>query len=140
MAGHVMVRTRKQIAALPWRRKKGGLEVLLVTSRETKRWVIPKGWPMDHLVDSNAARREAYEEAGVEGHVTRDAMGAFDYVKILRDGSAQPCRVKVYALEVTELLRRWPEKNERKRQWFSVDDAAWNVDEPGLKEIIRTLA
>ena len=74
-------RTLQQVAALCWRRRKGTVEVLLVTSRETRRWVIPKGWPMDGLADYNAARREAFEEAGVEGHMRREPLGTFFYEK-----------------------------------------------------------
>ncbi len=115
------------------------MEVLLVTSRETRRWVIPKGWPMDHLIDSNAAKMEAFEEAGVDGHVKREAVGTYDYEKRLITGDMVACRVSVFALQVTEEHKKWPEKRERKRQWFKPHEAAWEVDEPGLKEILRSL-
>jgi 8-oxo-dGTP pyrophosphatase MutT (NUDIX family) len=128
-------RARKQVAALPWRRRKGHLDVMLITSRETKRWVIPKGWPMDHLTNSNAAKREAYEEAGVTGRISRRALGVFDYVKLTEDG-AFPVRATVYALEVADELATWPEKKERKRRWFSVEEAAERVDEDGLKALL----
>jgi hypothetical protein len=71
----------QQVAALCWRKRKDGVEVMLVTSRETRRWVIPKGWPMEGLTDYNAARREALEEAGVEGHMKREPVGQFFYEK-----------------------------------------------------------
>ncbi len=132
-----MPKLNKQIAALPWRTKKGDIEILLITSRETKRWVIPKGWPMDHLIDSNAAKREAFEEAGIDGHIRREAVGHFDYTKILKNGDAVETRVTVYPLEVTEVLKSWPEKRQRKREWFSIEDAVWHVAEAGLKDIIR---
>ncbi len=132
-----MSQLQKQIAALPWRKRKDRVEFLLVTSRETRRWVIPKGWPMDHLADFNAARLEAFEEAGVRGHVRRVALGSYDYDKRMKDGSINRCRVHVHALEVTESEKKWPEKNERKREWFPREDAAWHVDEQGLKDIIR---
>jgi 8-oxo-dGTP pyrophosphatase MutT (NUDIX family) len=133
----MMVRIRKQIAALPWRRKKDRVQILLVTSRETRRWVIPKGWPMEHLIDSNAAKLEALEEAGVDGHVKRASVGTYNYEKRLASGDVVTCRVAVFALEVVDQLKKWPEKAERKRQWFDVNDAAWEVDEAGLKVIIR---
>ncbi len=135
-----MLRPKKQIAALPWRAKKGRIEILLITSRETKRWVIPKGWPMDGLKDYSAARREADEEAGVVGHMKRAPIGTYRYDKRLNDGSLQPCNVHVFALEVTEKRRTWKEKGQRTRSWFAVDDAIWHVDEDGLKDIIRTFA
>jgi 8-oxo-dGTP pyrophosphatase MutT (NUDIX family) len=130
---------KKQIGALPWRKKKGRIQVLLVTSRETKRWVIPKGWPEAHLMDFNAARQEAFEEAGVAGHMHKMPVGHYEYDKRLDDGSLLPCRVFVYSLEVTEKFDKWPERRQRKREWFELDDAAAQVDETGLKEIIGRL-
>lgn len=129
-----------QIGALCWRLKRQGPEILLVTSRETKRWVIPKGWPMPHLVHSNAAKQEAYEEAGVLGRVRRKPLGTFSYDKIRPDGSAQPCKVLVFALEYQEKAERWPERKERKREWFSAEVAAKKVNEPGLKTLIKLFA
>jgi 8-oxo-dGTP pyrophosphatase MutT (NUDIX family) len=131
----------QQVAALPWRRKKNGaIEVLLITSRETKRWVIPKGWPMDGLKDYNAARQEAYEEAGVEGHMSRIALGTFAYDKRFKAGSLKPIGVTVYSLEVEKLLRSWPEKKQRQRKWFSSEDAAKLVHEPELKTLIAAFS
>jgi 8-oxo-dGTP pyrophosphatase MutT (NUDIX family) len=124
----------KQVAALCWRKKKKKREVLLITSRETRRWVIPKGWPMDGLKDFNAAKTEAYEEAGVTGRVTRKPLGKFLYDKIRRDSTTR-VTVTVYGLEVHDMLKSWPEKSERKRTWFSFEEAAKLVDEAGLKAI-----
>jgi 8-oxo-dGTP pyrophosphatase MutT (NUDIX family) len=132
-----MVRFRKQIGALPWRRRKDEIEILLITSRETKRWVIPKGWPMPELSDSNAARREAFEEAGVAGRVRRTSVGSYTYDKRLDDGGTLACRVHVFPLLVVEKHKTWPEQEERKRQWFERSEAAFLVDEPGLQELIR---
>jgi 8-oxo-dGTP pyrophosphatase MutT (NUDIX family) len=131
-----MVPPKKQIAALPWRRKKDRIEILLITSRETKRWVIPKGWPMDHLLDYNAARQEALEEAGVKGHVQRDPIGFYDYDKRLKDGTVQPCRVCVFALEVNTKHSQWREREQRKREWFTSKEAILKIGEPGLQSII----
>jgi 8-oxo-dGTP pyrophosphatase MutT (NUDIX family) len=131
-------RPRKQIGALPWRKKKGRVEVLLITSRETRRWVIPKGWPMDGLADFSAAKLEAYEEAGVDGRIRRKAIGSYLYDKQMDESVAVRCRVHVYLLGVTEEHRKWPEKGERKRQWFAIDEAALLVDEPDLSELIRS--
>ena len=66
-----------QVAALPVKGKPGKYRVLLVTSRETRRWIIPKGWPMKGRKDHEAAAQEALEEAGVTGHVHKHPMGAY---------------------------------------------------------------
>jgi 8-oxo-dGTP pyrophosphatase MutT (NUDIX family) len=134
------VRRKKQVAALCWRRNKGAVEILLVTSRETKRWVTPKGWPLPGLKDFTAARREAFEEAGVEGRIRTRPIGRYDYDKRLPDGDVQPCRVTVFALEVAKEKKSWPEKHERKRKWFVTKVAAKKVDEPGLKAIVSSFA
>ena len=130
---------RVQCAALPYR---GGadLEILLVTSRETGRWVIPKGWPMKGRTRREAAAIEAMEEAGVEGRMIRKAVGAYDYLKVLRSGDSQPCRVTVYAVEVTIQHDTWREQDQRSSQWFVWDAAAAAVHEPGLARLIRRFA
>ena len=131
-------RPARQVAALCFRKGKGRVEVLLITSRQTKRWVIPKGWPMPPLKDYNAARREAFEEAGVEGHMLRKKFGSFSYAKLrLKDSLA--IRVDVYLLEVDREKKAWPEMGERKRRWFGVDEAAHRVQEPQLRKLIRSL-
>jgi 8-oxo-dGTP pyrophosphatase MutT (NUDIX family) len=128
-----------QVGALPWRRRRGRIEVLLITSRETRRWVIPKGWPMPHLIDSNAAKQEAFEEAGVSGRVRRKPIGRYLYDKVRRDGTRQRCQITVYALAVDAQWARWPERNERTRSWFTAREAAKRVQEPGLKAILARL-
>ena len=127
----------QQIAALCWRKRKGAVEVLLVTSRETRRWVIPKGWPMEGLAEFNAARREAFEEAGVEGRMRREPIGQYFYEKRGKKETL-PVNVTVYALEVVKKLKSWPEAKERERSWFSPHDAMLRVAEPGLKDILST--
>ena len=129
----------QQIAALPFRKRRGQVEVLLITSRETKRWVIPKGWPMAGLKDFTSAKREALEEAGVTGRISKTAMGIFDYEKRLKAGETMNCSVVVFPLRVKQLLRNWKEKSERSRSWFSVDEAVKRVQEPALRTIIQTL-
>jgi 8-oxo-dGTP pyrophosphatase MutT (NUDIX family) len=128
-----------QVAALPYRKRSGQSEVLLITSRETRRWVIPKGWPMEGYTDYNAAKREAFEEAGVEGRVGTRAIGQFDYHKRMKDSEERLCCVDIYLLRVDALSRNWPEKHQRKREWFSVEKAAELVDEAGLKVAILGL-
>lgn len=131
----------KQIAALPMRRDdRGRLRVLLVTSRDTGRWVVPKGWPMDDRDPWEAAAIEALEEAGVEGAVTPAPVGTYDYDKRLDDGSPLPCEVTLYPLRVKRLRDHWKERAERKRRWFNPLKAASLVDEPQLRKILKKLA
>lgn len=128
---------RLQYAALCWREGASGVEVLLITSRDTGRWVIPKGWPMQGLSPENAAAREAWEEAGVEGVVSPVSLGRFGYLKEMAANPAVPCAVAVYGLRVENLARKFPEKAERKRQWFRPDEAATLVREPELASLIQ---
>lgn len=130
----------RQIAALPWRLRGGQVEVLLVTSRETKRWVIAKGNLMADLSDHLAAAQEAYEEAGVQGDISPTAMGSYIYDKRFKDGRSVPCVVDVYPLEVLIQLGSWPELHQRTRQWMSAEEAASSVDEPDLAALILSFA
>ena len=136
-----MARARaNQVAALPWRKRGERIEILLITSRETQRWVIPKGWPMANLAAFNAAKREAFEEAGVDGRVRRTAIGRYTYSKRAADGSRQACLVTVYALNVLQQHRAWPERGQRRRFWFTAAEAAGKVQEATLRAIIRAFA
>lgn len=130
---------RRQVAALPLRRaKNGGVEILLVTSRDTGRWIIPKGWPSKRGKDHKAAAREAKQEAGVEGKITQKAFGSYRYVK--RElGEGSPIDVTVFLLAVRKKSKRWPERRERRRAWFDVLDAAGKISEPELSLLIGTL-
>jgi 8-oxo-dGTP pyrophosphatase MutT (NUDIX family) len=127
-----------QVAALPFRIKNGRVEVLLVTSRETKRWLIPKGWPIKGKKPHKAAALEAREEAGVKGEVDDKPLGHYKYWK-RRAAHFDLCRVNVYPLEVSKQLRSWREKGQRDAQWFEVEEAAHQVLEPALAELIRSL-
>lgn len=129
----------QQYAALPWRQAEG-FEILLITSRETRRWVIPKGWPMPGHSAAESAAQEAYEEAGVRGEMSAPAIGHYGYRKRLRGGAKKRFRVDVFAMEVTEVLDLWPEAHERARQWLSPAEAAIRVDEPELATLIRAFA
>ena len=125
----------KQIAALCWRLQEGMMQVLLISSRDTGRWVIPKGWPIDGLAPAAAAAREAWEEAGVEGPVADVELGAFGYDKQLKTTSV-PCSVTVFALQVQRLADRFPEHKQRLRRWVAPDEAARLVVEPGLQALL----
>ena len=127
-----------QYAALPYRRC-SGLEVLLVTSRETRRWVIPKGWLVQKLAPHESAAHEAMEEAGLIGRIRKRSIGSYGYRKRLGDGSIVSCQVMVFALDVKKQLPSWPEKDQRQTRWFKTEAAAKAVKEPELRAIIRKL-
>lgn len=128
---------RRQVAALPWRRRgPDGLEILLVTSRETRRWVTPKGGRMAGRTDAWSAAQEALEEAGVEGVVSEAPIGTFRYLKVLKRRAPRWCVVAVHALEVRVEHPVWQEQAERERVWVSRDEAVRRVDEPDLKALI----
>jgi 8-oxo-dGTP pyrophosphatase MutT (NUDIX family) len=126
----------RQFAALPWRIRKGRAKILLVTSRETRRLIVPKGWPIEGLKPHRVAEREAREEAGVVGKASRHAIGSFAYWKRMRR-SFVLCGVDVFPLEVREQLDDWPERDERQRVWVTADEAALIVDEPGLAALLK---
>jgi 8-oxo-dGTP pyrophosphatase MutT (NUDIX family) len=116
----------------------GAPEVMLITSRGTRRWVIPKGWPMKGRTAGQAAMVEAFEEAGLEGDLLRRSeIGRYSYLKVDQAGEARDLVVSVYLMDVRRQLADWPERAERETQWFSPKDAATLVAEPGLARIIR---
>ena len=130
-----------QIAALPiCRDTKGRLRVLMVTSRDTGRWVMPKGWLMDGKKPWHAAKIEALEEAGAVGFVSDRPIGHYHYKKRLKDDHKVLCRVTVYPMMVDRLKRRWKERKQRKRHWFSLRKAARLVNEDELTTLLRDLA
>lgn len=135
-----MVTCNQQVGALCFRKgDKNGLEILLVTSRDTGRWVIPKGWVENGEKVSHAAAREALEEAGVSGDAATKALGKYCYEKRETESSRQ-LDVTVHALQVKKLLRHWQEEKERKRRWFAAEIAATKVDEPELAALIKAFA
>jgi 8-oxo-dGTP pyrophosphatase MutT (NUDIX family) len=127
----------QQYAILPWRRVER-LEILLITSRQSMRWVIPKGWPVPGYAAGETASQEAYEEAGIHGRRTAQCIGHYGYSKRLRDRGRKLFRVDVFGMEVTEVLESWPEADERRRQWFTPAEAAIHVYEPELSILIRS--
>ena len=132
-------RIRKQVAALPVRLDADGcLRVLLITSRGTARFVIPKGWPMKGRKDHRAAAIEAQEEAGIVGRVHKKPLGAYSYWKRQVD-RFDYCKVKVFLLEFQRQLPDWREKGQRRGAWLRVGDALGLVDAPGLLAILRDL-
>jgi 8-oxo-dGTP pyrophosphatase MutT (NUDIX family) len=132
--------SRLQYAALPYRRRPNAIfEVMLITSRDTGRWVIPKGWLGTGLAGLESAEREAREEGGLVGRMGERPIGHYRYNKRLSDGSSVPCSVEVFALEVERQLKSWPERKERDTRWFELKKAAAAVDEPELAAMIRSL-
>ena len=133
---------RQQYAALCYRSKKkqSGVEVLLLTSRDTGRWVIPKGWPMEGKKAHSVAEQEAYEEAGVRGKAEKEHFGFFHYEKKLRNGIKVLCQVQVHLLEVTDLAKNFPEKESRKLEWVSPEEAVQRVNEPELKQLFAAFS
>ena len=127
---------REQYGALCYRLEKNKAEVLLITSRDTGRWVIPKGWPMDGKSAPAAAAREAWEEAGVKGTIAPEAIGSYRYWKGLPHGLKIDCRVRVFPLAVDDLCRNFPERDQRRAEWVTCAEAAERVQEPGLKTLL----
>lgn len=126
-----------QYGTLPCRLTQSGkLEILLITSRETGRWVVPRGNPIPNLDPQGSAAQETFEEAGVRGDIG-PGVGSYRYEKRRRDGSVVPALVHLFRLAVTEEADQWPEKGQRARRWFEPDAAADAVEEAELKALIR---
>ncbi len=126
---------RLQVAALCWRYRPAP-EVLLVTSLRTRRWILPKGWPVKGASLAESAAIEAFEEAGVRGEAWPTPLGIYHYIKE-KNGAGHPCRVQVFPLLVTAQADEWPEKAERKLAWLPFEQAAHRVAEPELRRLIQ---
>ena len=127
----------RQIAALPYRiEADGSFRVMLITTRETRRWVIPKGNPITGLERHRAAAHEAWEEAGLTGVACPVAIGSYSYLKRRRNGKVSTADVEVFPLAVTGQQEDWPERDERDTRWYTLAEAAALVQEPGLKALI----
>ena len=129
---------RTQFAALCFRVKNDKTQILLITSRGSGRWIIPRGWPMDNKTPSQAALTEAWEEAGVKGKAYEISLGLYSYTREIGDEGSVPCVAMVYPVKVKSLEKKFPEAGQRKRSWLSVDKAAERVDERELANIIRS--
>ncbi|MGB2201546.1 MAG: NUDIX hydrolase [Pseudooceanicola atlanticus] len=128
---------RTQYAALCYRVVRDKPQVLLITSRGTKRWIVPKGWPMAKKAPHEAALQEAKEEGGVIGRASAKPLGTYSYMKVLSNGDEVPCIGLLFPVRVRLLRAEYPEARERKRKWFSLKKAAKKVDEPELARMIR---
>ncbi len=121
----------EQSGVIPYRRRDGVVEVLLITSSDGLRWGIPKGVIEPDLSSAESAAKEAYEEAGIRGRLHPDSVGTYSYQKW-----GGTCRVEVFLLEVTEELKEWPERLNRQREWVALDEATRRVMQNGLKELL----
>ncbi|MBV9840799.1 MAG: NUDIX hydrolase [Sphingomonadaceae bacterium] len=124
--------TRLQVAALPYRSGEHGVEILLVTSRRSRRWILPKGWPLHGQSLADSAAREAYEEAGIQGETAPGEIGRFMTMK----PGAGPHPVLVFPLAVVTELAHWPEQRERSRKWFPIGEAIAAIA-PDQRELLR---
>ena len=130
----------RQIATVPYRiGADGDVEVLLVTSRTTRRFIVPKGWPMKHKGGRGVAAQEAYEEAGVSGTVSKAPVGTYFYWKRLSDNFVK-VNVEVFLLAVRKTLDEWEEAETRGRAWLSPRDAAALIDEPELSALVLSFS
>lgn len=123
-----------QSGIIPFRRQGDHIEILLITNKKKDKWGIPKGLVEERLSASESAQKEAFEEAGIYGKIYKPSLGKYSIRKW--DGK---CRIKVFAMEVTQILDRWPEDILRRRQWYSVEEAAGMVKNNKLKTMIQGL-
>ena len=131
-----------QYAALPYRfTPAANVEILIVTTRQSRRWIIPKGWPIKGLKPPKSAAREAFEEAGVRGEVGSKSVGAFAYDKLIDgDGIRVRCEVRVFPLLVKRQSEIWPEAEQRLTQWVEPSKAIALIREPELRRIVAAFA
>ena len=122
----------KQAAALPFRYKNDDLQIMLITSRKNRKWIIPKGLMEEGLTKYELAIKEAYEEAGIAGQVTTQSLGVYQYEKW-----GGICKVSVFSLQVDKILDQWPEDDFRDRKWFNPKEAINIVENSELKDIIK---
>ena len=129
-----------QAGVIAYRIQDGKVRVLLVTSRDTGRWIIPRGNIKPGVTPCRAAEQEAYEEAGVRGTIIgTNPLGMYTYSKKLASGEARAATVEVYLLRVEERLKKWPERSERRLSWVSIKEAVRLVEEPGVMPLLRQL-
>lgn len=135
---------RTQFAGLPYRlvKIKGAkrVEVLLVTSRFSGRWILPKGWPMDRMTPAEAAAQEVWEEAGARGDAHDICLGLYSYDKWMSKSETLPVIVAVFPIRVREMADDYPEAGQRRRKWMSLKKAASKVEERDLKQLIRSFS
>ena len=129
-----------QIGALCYRLSKKNVKILLITSRRSKRWIIPKGWKIDKMSNRKSVALEAWEEAGIQGRVSDRSIGTYYYRKRSGKTDFLTCAVKVFALDVKASKKKFPECGQRKLKWVDPPRAISLVTEPELKTLIKNLA
>lgn len=117
-----------------------GIQVLLITTRNTRRWIVPKGWPTEGKTPAECAALEAFEEAGVRGRIAGEILGSFNHRKQLKSGETVVCRVQLFALEVTEAHEEWSEKGDREIRWCTTEEALARVHDARLRRLIAKFA
>ena len=130
----------KQCAALPYQVRDGEMRVLIITSRATKRWIVPKGWLKPDVEPHVVAAEEAFEEAGLEGQIEPQPIGSYHYIKRLHALSFVRCKVDVYPMQVTDDRSDWPEKAQRTLAWLSPTEAANRLSDRDLAKIVVDFA
>ena len=128
-----------QVAALCRRVTEDGPQVLLLSSLNSGRWILPKGWPMNGRSLPEAALIEAWEEAGVKGRVRPEPVGSYPYDKIRGGGIPVRCRVQVFPVDEVTLADDFPEAGRRRRRWVAPGEAARMVQEPELQALLAGL-
>lgn len=124
----------EQSAVIPYRLRDGEIEILLITTRKTKRWIIPKGIVEPNMTPHASAAQEALEEAGIIGEVFSEVVGSYTYQKF-----GGTCRVKIFLLRVDMLQPCWLEDRDRDRQWFSLSQAIEQIQEVEIRQILQSL-
>jgi 8-oxo-dGTP pyrophosphatase MutT (NUDIX family) len=123
-----------QSGVIPYRKKNGRIEVLLVTTIKRRNWIVPKGFIEYHMTPFQSAKKEAFEEAGVRGSNSTKILGSY---MVYKNGSE--LHTKIYSMKVTRVFKDYPEKNLRKRKWLPISDAAKKVSVPEIARMIRKL-
>ncbi len=133
-------RVFQQIGALCYWSNDKNIKILLITSRRSKRWIIPKGWKVDMMSNRKSVALEAWEEAGVQGRVSKRSIGTYYYRKRSGKNDFLTCAVRVFALDVKARKKKFPERGERKLKWVNLNTAIDLVTEPELKTVIKNFA
>jgi len=126
---------REQAGVIPFRRKKGTIEVCLIRNKGRKKWKIPKGFVDPGETVKQAALKEAWEEAGLNGHLVGDPIGSYEYEKWGAD-----LTVSVYLMEVTSEDDKWEESRFRERSWSAVETAFAMLKKHPVRPLLEAAA
>ena len=123
----------KQSAVVPYRKNGKTIEVLLITSRRKKQWIIPKGVKEPHLSPQLSAAKEAFEEAGAVGKVSHTRIGTYQLQK-----RCKTCTVKVFIMKVRKVHDEWDEPW-RRRMWVPLHAVPRRIKKGKLQQIVLSL-